>query len=121
MTTNIRLSEWTTSTFSGNNGGACVEVKIDGDAILVRDTKFRRNPANHGTPQPQIEIPISLWAEVCDRTVGMSSFAVGETMRVTIHPDGAATFSSPDAELDFTPDEMDAFAKGIVDGEFTAP
>lgn len=120
MTTNSRLSRWTTSTFSGNQGGACVEVKVDGDMMLVRDTKFRRNPANHGQVQPQIEIPVSLWPDVCERTIAMSSFVVPGSVQVTIHSNGAATFENPGTKLEFTPEEMDAFAKGLIDGEFAA-
>ncbi|WP_406279121.1 DUF397 domain-containing protein [Nocardia sp. NBC_00881] len=121
MISNTRLDEWKTSTFSGNNGGACVEVKIDGDKVLVRDTKFRRNPANTSETQPQIEIPAGLWPEVCNRAVSMTSFKVGDALTVTIHADGAATFSGPDADLNYTPDEVDAFAKGVIDGQFDLP
>lgn len=31
--------QWRTSSFSDDNGGQCVEVAFDGDAVLVRDTK----------------------------------------------------------------------------------
>lgn len=120
MTTNTRLSEWTTSTFSGNNGGACVEIKIEGDTVFVRDTKFRRSAENKNIQQPHIEIPIRLWGEVCDRVTGLTSFALGGTVRIEVHAGGAATFSSGTVELNFTSDEMDAFAKGIIDGEFAA-
>jgi hypothetical protein len=32
---------WRTSTYSADNGGACVEVSADGPAVMVRDTKDR--------------------------------------------------------------------------------
>jgi hypothetical protein len=36
-------SNWRKSSFSGDNGGACVEV-ASAEAILVRDTTDRRGP-----------------------------------------------------------------------------
>jgi hypothetical protein len=119
MTAKNRLNDWTTSSFSGNNGGACVEVKIEADAVLLRDSKFRRDPSNRGRTQPHIEIPVRVWAELCERTISMTSFALEEAIQVTVHTDGAATFKNQSVQLNFTPDEMDAFAKGIIDGEFT--
>jgi hypothetical protein len=32
---------WFTSSFSGSNGGSCVEVAFVADAVAVRDTKDR--------------------------------------------------------------------------------
>ncbi|MFC3961656.1 DUF397 domain-containing protein [Nocardia jiangsuensis] len=119
MTAKNRLNDWTTSSFSGNNGGACVEVKIEGDAVLVRDSKFRRDPGNRDRTQPQIGISVGAWTELCQRMISMTSFTLGEALRVTVHNDGAATFENWSIRLNFTPDEMDAFAKGVIDGEFT--
>jgi hypothetical protein len=36
-------SDWRKSSYSGDNGGACVEVAT-ADAVLVRDTTDRRGP-----------------------------------------------------------------------------
>ena len=44
-------SNWRKSSFSGDNGGACVEV-ASADAVLVRDTTDRSGPVimfNAGT------------------------------------------------------------------------
>ncbi len=38
------MSDWRKSTFSNDNGGACVELAGDNGAILVRDTTDRRGP-----------------------------------------------------------------------------
>jgi hypothetical protein len=35
---------WRTSSFSGDNGGACVEVGAAGPAVAVRDTKDQDGP-----------------------------------------------------------------------------
>jgi hypothetical protein len=42
---------WRKSSYSGGNGGACVEVAASGAMILVRDTKDRgRGPVQRYTP-----------------------------------------------------------------------
>jgi hypothetical protein len=35
---------WRKSSYSGNNGGSCVEVGLVPGAVLVRDTKDRQGP-----------------------------------------------------------------------------
>ncbi|QBS41318.1 DUF397 domain-containing protein [Nocardia sp. CS682] len=117
MTPTIR-PRWTISSHSGGNGGECVEVDLVSDPVRIRDTKFQRNPRNKGKAQPQIAVPANLWPEVCNLAVSMVSRQVSDALSVTIHPDGSATFSGRQATLFYTPAEMDAFAKGVVDGEF---
>jgi len=39
------LTTWRKSTYSADNGGACVEVGADGPAVMVRDTKDRAGAA----------------------------------------------------------------------------
>jgi Domain of unknown function (DUF397) len=43
-------SIWRKSSYSGDNGGACVEVAV-ADAVLVRDTTDRRGPVLAFTPE----------------------------------------------------------------------
>ncbi|WP_063045968.1 DUF397 domain-containing protein [Nocardia pseudovaccinii] len=118
MTTNIHRDRWTISSYSGSNGGSCVEANLTGDPVQVRDTKFRRDPQNDGKAQPQIEVPAILWPEVCQLALSLSSGQVGSALTITMHADGSATFSGCDTNLFYTPAEMDAFAKGVIDGEF---
>jgi Domain of unknown function (DUF397) len=44
---------WRTASYSGANGGECVEVASAADAVIVRDTKDR----NGGT----LSVPASAW------------------------------------------------------------
>lgn len=37
------VTSWRKSTFSGANGGECIEVACASNAVLVRDTKDRGN------------------------------------------------------------------------------
>jgi Domain of unknown function (DUF397) len=48
-------SQWRKSSYSGGNGGACIEVGKHGATVLVRDSKTERSP----------ELPFSsgAWAE----------------------------------------------------------
>jgi len=43
-------SAWRTSSYSGSNGGACVEVAITGSGIAVRDSKHPDGPQLAFTP-----------------------------------------------------------------------
>jgi hypothetical protein len=36
---------WRKSTYSGSNGGGCIEIADHNDSVLVRDTKDRSGPA----------------------------------------------------------------------------
>ena len=35
---------WRTSSYSGDNGGACIEVGTTGPAVAVRDSKYPNGP-----------------------------------------------------------------------------
>jgi hypothetical protein len=41
---------WRKSSYSGGNGGACVEIGTDSSRVLVRDTKERTGPMLRFTP-----------------------------------------------------------------------
>jgi hypothetical protein len=43
--TNHALTTWRKSSYSGGNGGACVEVGAAGPAVMVRDTTDRAGAA----------------------------------------------------------------------------
>jgi Domain of unknown function (DUF397) len=40
----MTAASWRTSSYSGSNGGACVEVGIPGPAVAVRDSKHPDGP-----------------------------------------------------------------------------
>jgi len=37
-------SAWRTNSYSGSNGGACIEVRTTGPAVAVRDSKAQDGP-----------------------------------------------------------------------------
>jgi hypothetical protein len=46
----IDQPRWRKSTYSGSNGGDCIEVADHGSRLLVRDTKDRTGPVLTVTP-----------------------------------------------------------------------
>ncbi|MGQ4618209.1 DUF397 domain-containing protein [Nocardia sp. R7R-8] len=106
---------WFTSTRS-NNGNQCVEVRFDGDAVLIRDSKYRRDPANRPADEPVITVTAAEWTAFLDavRTRGRSN---GE---LRAHPvaDGHTALRHGAVTLVYTPEEWNAFLLGAHAGEF---
>lgn len=53
-------ASWFKSSYSSGNA-SCVEVCFVGDVVHVRDTKFRRDPANTDTTQPTLQVDATHW------------------------------------------------------------
>jgi hypothetical protein len=51
MDRNIDRAAWRKSTYSGDNGGNCVEVAALADGIAVRDSKDRTGPVLTFSPK----------------------------------------------------------------------
>ncbi|MEV6430763.1 DUF397 domain-containing protein [Nocardia sp. NPDC051463] len=105
---------WFTSTRS-NNGNQCVEVRFDGDAVLIRDSKYRRNPANRPAQEPIITVTADEWTSFLDTIVR------GRTpsdLTASTSADGHTTLRRGETTLTYTPEEWDAFVAGVHDGEF---
>jgi hypothetical protein len=107
--------DWRTSSFSGENGGSCVEVApLPDGGVAVRDTKDRsRAPHQHTTAAWQ-----AFLADVRGRDVGNVRGCV-EMSRL---PDGGVALrpaAHPTAEPHvYTAAEWVAFVKGVEAGEF---
>ena len=52
-TMDVTAVAWRTSSYSGDNGGACVEVGTPGPAVAVRDSKHLDGP--------QLAFPPATW------------------------------------------------------------
>ncbi|MBB5913804.1 hypothetical protein BJY24_002671 [Nocardia transvalensis] len=105
---------WFTSTRT-NNGNQCVEVRFDGDAVLVRDSKFRRDPAHRPEDAPVIVLTAGEWMRFLGAVLGS-----GPAGAVSAEPtrSGGAVVRHGDIALTFTTGEWDAFVAGARDGEF---
>ncbi|MBF6176101.1 DUF397 domain-containing protein [Nocardia blacklockiae] len=106
---------WFTSTRT-NNGNQCVEVRFDGAAVQVRDSKYRRDPARRPADEPVLTVTAGEWMDFLDGLRGRRSNATGLVARTAA--DGTTTLTSGGLALTYTPGEWAAFVAGVRDGEF---
>ncbi|MFF0541416.1 DUF397 domain-containing protein [Nocardia thailandica] len=105
---------WFTSSYS-NNGNQCVEVRFDGDVVLIRDSKFRRTPAAEGVPEPVVAVRAELW------TSFLHCLLTGRPhpeLATAPTPDGGTLLRHGGTTLRFTAAEWAAFVAGVRDDEF---
>ncbi|QBS42225.1 DUF397 domain-containing protein [Nocardia sp. CS682] len=109
------FTDWFRSTRS-NNGNQCVEVRFDGDAVLIRDSKYRRDPAHRPADEPIITVTAREWSAFLDalRTAHRPPGA----LTASTAADGHTTLRHGTTVLRYTPQEWDAFLLGVRDGEF---
>jgi hypothetical protein len=58
-TMDVTGTAWRTSSYSGSNGGACVEVGTTGASVAVRDSKHPNGPQLAFAPPPGRPSPTS--------------------------------------------------------------
>ncbi|MFE3794642.1 DUF397 domain-containing protein [Nocardia tengchongensis] len=108
---------WRKSSYSGSNGGQCVEVAIAAGMVRIRDSKYSGPPER----RPIITVPIHRWVDVLEFVLRGGAGQVGMGLSIELCAEGGTTLKSHDGtELAFTAAEWDAFAKGIVNDEFSA-
>jgi len=110
------------SSYSGGDN-TCVAVGRDGNLVLIQDSKQDATYAENPDAQPTIVFGDSHWLAVHGLALSSSSGEVPGAVAIELHADGAATFRGVDAhdqpvQLEFDIDEMDAWTKGVADGEF---
>jgi hypothetical protein len=117
--TPVRRIGWFTSSYT-TNGGNCVEVKFDGGSVFVRDTKYRRNPANDPATQPSIALSAIKWKSFLEKVINGAVDDVVGVPAIELDPAGGATLRAADGTiLVYTEGEWTAFINGIRDGEFS--
>ncbi|MEC3919307.1 DUF397 domain-containing protein [Nocardia sp. CDC160] len=106
---------WRKSTYSGSNGGACVEVLFDGPIVRIRDSKYIGNPLC----QPEIAVSAVAWATFLEVVWSEESRPlVSDVPSVEIHSRGTVLRDVPGTTLEYTSEEWKAFLAGVRDGEF---
>lgn len=105
-----RQAGWRTSTYS-SNGDDCVEASGTAAGVSIRQSKDPDGPT--------ISFTADQWcrwlAELASDAIDGSNGAV----HVTVEPDGWLVRSLETGEvLHFTDSEVDAFLRGVDDGEF---
>ena len=108
------VTPWFTSTRT-NNGNQCVEVRFDGAEVSIRDSKFRRDPANRPKREPVITVDARIWTEFLGAVAGCGT---SPHLHTCPHRDGGTTLRHATVELRFTAGEWGAFMAGVRDGEF---
>ncbi|MFI9509068.1 DUF397 domain-containing protein [Nocardia sp. NPDC052566] len=120
MNSRDRLT-WRTSSHSGTNGGQCVEVAFDVEAgiVLIRDTKFQRNPSNIPENQPVIEMLDAEWDAFLESATSSTAETRHAVPSIERQPSGEVIIRGADGTtLTFTDEEWSAFVAGVRDSEF---
>ena len=111
-------SSWFKSSFS-KDAASCVEVRFTPGTVLIRDSKYLRDPANPPAAQPIITIPAESWPTFLALVLGHD--VTGTNLpTLTPHSDGGVTLTSAGTALTYTPAEWIAYTSGIRAGEFAA-
>lgn len=113
---------WFTSSRT-NNGNQCVEVRFDGDAVLIRDSKYRRNPEHRLDDEPIITVTAAEWmiflAVVLGRHIHRTALIADPALSAETGADGHTSLTHREITLVYTPGEWDAFVAGVRDGNST--
>lgn len=116
----ISIGGWRKATAS-NNGGDCVELKFTDGKVLVRDSKYLRDPANDPATAPMITIPLSSWRSFLNRVAAPEEHHVEDRRLPLIerNADGSTSLIAADSVLlSYTVREWEAFTDGVLRGEF---
>ncbi|BDT89656.1 DUF397 domain-containing protein [Nocardia cyriacigeorgica] len=103
-----------------NDGPACVEVKFDGEWVLLRDSKQTSEYVSAPAMQPTIALPAVHWAAFLDAAVQRGPASIADVVAIEPTRDNGITLRAPDnTTLTYTTSEWDAFVSGIEGGEFS--
>ncbi|ATL65380.1 DUF397 domain-containing protein [Nocardia terpenica] len=115
-----RDTGWFKSSLS-NETQTCVEIRFAGDTVLIRDSKYLRDPANDPATQPIIPIPTTDWPAFLSAATGSETKADHNLPTIDHHPSGEVTIRAANGTtLTYTAPEWSAFTTGIHANEFTA-
>ncbi|GAB4590318.1 DUF397 domain-containing protein [Nocardia sp. IFM 10818] len=111
--------KWRKASASGHSGD-CVEIAETGTHVLIRDSKYRRDPANSLAVEPILSVTPDEWTTFV--TAIRSQDIPTGTLLASVDAHGAVTLSlcAPAASprLVYTPSEWTAFLDGVHRGEF---
>ncbi|MQY21583.1 DUF397 domain-containing protein [Nocardia macrotermitis] len=112
-------SDWFKSSFS-KDATSCVEVRFDGGAVLIRDSKYLRDPANDPARQPVISVHINMWSQFLSNVVETEPNPANSVPSIGRTTDGGAIVrDAHGTALVYTAAEWDAFTAGLRAGEFS--
>ncbi|MBF6388177.1 DUF397 domain-containing protein [Nocardia farcinica] len=108
---------WFKATLSSSSS-SCVEVADAGRVVLVRDSKYLRDPRNREREQPTIGVPANRWREFLDLVGNRHCAGDAELPAIEYHPDGGVSLRRAEVTLTYTAAEWHAFCDGVQKGEF---
>jgi hypothetical protein len=109
---------WRKASYS-NDTGECVEVCFNTDIVLIRDSKYLRNPANDPALQPIIKIAAATWRSFLETVASGEQDTRPGIPAIEQHRDGGATLRADDGTaLTYTAAEWAAFTAGVRAREF---
>ncbi|WP_378733305.1 DUF397 domain-containing protein [Nocardia brasiliensis] len=113
------IGTWFKSSFS-KEAANCVEIRFVGDTVLMRDSKYLREPSNDPNFQPIIVINAADWASFLSAVNGLEMGGVAPDLPAIELDAVGVTVSSDEASLRFTHREWESFREGARVGEFAA-
>lgn len=120
----LRPSRWFKSSRS-NGCGHCVEARIEQAAVVIRDSKYRRDLANASVNEPTITVSFDGWRCFVAEAIGEVAASSTQEIMIERDHDASGMISLVSVEdgtrLSFTPDEWAAFIAGIHVGDFRLP
>ena len=113
---------WFKSSLS-SNANQCVEVRFDDERVSIRDSKYRRDPANRTGREPIIAVTATQWVLWLDELTGRVAVGANGALSVETMPDGAVTLraAGTGTALRYTDPEWRAYLEGVHAGEFDHP
>jgi hypothetical protein len=113
---------WFKSSFS-SNANQCVEVRFDGEHVSIRDSKYRRNPANHPGQEPIVTVTAVQWTVWLDELTGRAAVGANGALSVETAPDGTVSLWAVDSgtTLRYTQTEWQTYLAGVHAREFDHP
>jgi hypothetical protein len=108
---------------SSSSTGSCVEVKFDGDRVSIRDSKYRRTPANNPDFAPVIIVTATQWALFLDELTQSTILKTNGALNVETNPGGGTVLRAIEdgTVLNYTAAEWGSFLDGVRADEFAHP
>ena len=109
---------WRKSSYSSGQC-TCVQVRLQGAMIQIRDSKADLDPGWCAATPPIIEVTLAEWDRLCRRIAAGRPVLAAGSLSIELRVNGTAQFrcSRTGVALSYGADEITAFFAGIRAGE----
>lgn len=112
---------WFKASFSSPSQD-CVEVRFEGQIVHIRDSKYRRDPANDPTGEPIITVTAAQWTTLLYELTGSATAGANGALVVEAGTDGVdLRHAENGVVLHYTPAEWRSYLAGVHAHEFDHP